>query len=198
VIAFIVVAMGAVFAWGYSAYFAAPTGSESGGGAIPTATALNDEDRFIATNTPAPPTSTPQVSVRATEEVGEGREDSESGDSPGRVTISYPTITTTADTVPVDGVDSGGTVDEGSADDGEGIEASGENRSYSFFASAELDLLIVVDNVIVWQSPLGEGQSTGYLTGTSFVVSISGADSIAVLDGDGNETIVEGPEFTLP
>jgi cytoskeletal protein RodZ len=201
VIAFIVVAMGAVFAWGYSAYFAGPTDPLNGGSAIPTATALGDEDRFIATSTAAPPTSTPEATAEAS--AASGNDDSssdEGGESRGRVTISYPTVTTTADTLPVDGLDE--SADGGTADDGELIEApdvaDGEGRSYSFYATSDVDLLIVVDNVIVWQQPLVEGQATGYLTGSSFVVSIDGADSIAVIDGDGVETVVSGPEFTLP
>lgn len=194
VIAFIVVAMGAVFAWGYSAYFAAPAGSGTNGGSVPTATALNDEDRFIATNTPAPPTSTPAATARATEAVRQESGNPGSDITPGRVTISYPTVTTTANTIPVEGEDA---IADGQVAEAPDV-ADGEDRSYSFYAVAELDLLIVVDNVIVWQSPLGEGQSTGYLTGTKFVVSVTGAESIAVLDGDGTEILYEGPEFTLP
>jgi len=63
---------------------------------------------------------------------------------------------------------------------------------------SDVDLLIVVDQVVVWQQPLVAGQATGYLTGSSFVVSISGADSIVVLDGSGTESTKYGPEFTLP
>jgi cytoskeletal protein RodZ len=199
VIAFIVVAMGAVFAWGYSAYFAGPTDPANGGGAIPTATALGDEDRFIATSTAAPATSTPEATAEAVT-TGSSADDAGDGESRGRVTMSYPTVTTTAEAQPVDGLDE--SPDDGTADDGEVIESSdsaiGEDRSYSFYATSDVDLLIVVDNVIVWQQPLSEGQATGYLTGSSFVISIDGADSIAVIDGDGVETVVSGPEFTLP
>ena len=202
VIAFIVVAMGAVFAWGYSAYFAGPTDPVSGG-AIPTATQLGDEDRFIATSTAAPATSTPQATTQATtaddNDTSSGTDSGDAG-SRGRVTISYPTVTTTADTLPVEGLETQS--DDGAANDGQVIEvpdsANGEDRSYSFYATSDIDLLIVVDNVTVWQQPLSEGQATGYLTGSSFVVSIDGADSIVVLDGDGVETVESGPEFTLP
>lgn len=199
VIAFIVVAMGAVFAWGYSAYFASPADT-GGGGVIPTATALGDEDRFIATSTAAPPTNTPVVTVGANALVTQQSADSGSTQAEDRVTMSYPTITTTADSIPIEGDNSSGTI--GEVRDGESAEdsttADGQDRSYSFYAIADVDLLVVVDNVIVWQQPLGKDQATGYLTGSSFVVSISGADAIAVIDGDGVETIVESDEFTLP
>lgn len=198
VIAFIVVAMGAIFAWGYSAYFAAPTGSESGGGAIPTATALNDEDRFIATNTPAPPTETQVTIVGATEPPSAEVDSVDTSGSSGRGTLSYPTATAAANMQPIGDDDSIDEAGEGTVDDGEVSTSVGEEQSFSFYATADVDLLIVVDNVIVWQQPLAQGQVTGYLTGSSFVVSISGAESIAVLDGDGGETIMDGPEFTLP
>jgi hypothetical protein len=42
------------------------------------------------------------------------------------------------------------------------------------------------------------GQSTGYLSGSSFVVSLTGADSIMVIDGQNNETTYTDTQFTLP
>ena len=188
VIAFVVVAMGAMFAWGYSAYFAGADPNGSGqNSSISTATPLNDEERFIATNTPVPPTNTPAATTAPTT-----RSTTSSGSS--RTTIVYPTTTTTPASISIDDGTSNGA---GQIDDGQSAAANGE-RSYSFYAIAETDLLIVVDNVVQWQQPLGPGQATGYLTGSSFVVSISGADSIVVLDGNGVENTYNGPQFTLP
>lgn len=179
VIAFVVVAMGAMFAWGYSAYFAGAGPESIAPGPVATATQLGDEDRFIATNTPVPPTNTaiPATTVAASEE--------SDGD---RVQISYPTITTTAEVITIDpAVD---VVEDDSSADGV--------YSYSFYAISDVDLLIVVDNVIVWEQPLGATQVTGYLTGSTFVVSVSEPGALVVLDGTANETIMEVTEFTLP
>ena len=115
-----------------------------------------------------------------------------------RLQIKYPTVTTTPESIS----DAGSNDSDGSSGQidarGNAPEVSEGEQSYSFYAITEVDLLVVVDNVIVWQQPLGAGQATGYLTGTSFVVSISGADSIIVLDGNGEETVKSGSEFTLP
>jgi hypothetical protein len=147
---------------------------------------LNDEERFIATNPPVPPTNTPAATTAPTTK-------STTASGSNRTTILYPTTTTTPESVSIDNGGSSGTdqINDGQA------AANGE-RSYSFYAIAETDLLIVVDNVVQWQQPLGAGQATGYLTGSSFVVSISGADSIVVLDGNGVENTYSGPQFTLP
>jgi len=183
VIAFVVVAMGAMFAWGYSAYFAGAGPESIAPGPVATATQLGDEDRFIATNTPVPPTNTaiPATTVAATEE--------SDGD---RVQISYPTITTTAEVITID---QGDEVTEERADDDANADGI---HSYSFYAISDVDLLIVVDNVIVWEQPLGATQVTGYLAGSSFVVSVSEPGALVVLDGTANETIMDVTEFTLP
>jgi cytoskeleton protein RodZ len=189
VIAFVVVAMGAMFAWGYSAYFAGANSSTNPTGVVPTATQLNDEERFIATNTPVPPTNTPVPTVAVTEKATSAADDS------NRLQIKYPTTTTTPESITLDNGYSGN-ADSGQVDQAP-ITANGE-QSYSFYAVTDVDLLIVVDQVVVWQQPLLAGQATGYLTGSSFVVSISGADSITVLDASGNSTEMTAPEFTLP
>lgn len=189
VIAFVVVAMGAMFAWGYSAYFAGNDNLQAGPGAVPTATQLSDEERFVATSTPLPPTNTP-VATAVT---------SRAASDSNRFQIKYPTVTTTPESI------SGGSESRESDGSSGQIDARGDapevadgEQSYSFYAITEVDLLVVVDNVIVWQQPLGAGQATGYLTGSSFVVSISGAESIMVLDGNGQETVETRAEFTLP
>jgi len=194
VIAFIVVAMGAMFAWGYSAYFAGPENIQGANGAVPTATQLGDEERFIATSTAVPPTNTPLATESAT---------SDATTDPNRLQIQYPTVTTTPESISFDGVSSGrsiGDSDSGTIQEGDVNTTAQQNgeRSYSFYAITDVDLLIVVDNVVVWQQPLGAGQATGYLTGSSFVVSVTGAESIMVIDGNGAETVMAGPEFTLP
>jgi hypothetical protein len=113
--------------------------------------------------------------------------------------MKYPTVTTTPESISLDNGYSGNS--DGQADSNQ-IDQAPVNQngdlSYSFYAVTDVDLLIVVDQVVVWQQPLVAGQATGYLTGSSFVVSISGADSIVVLDGSGTETTMSGPEFTLP
>jgi cytoskeletal protein RodZ len=190
VIAFIVVAMGAMFAWGYSAYFAGSDPNSIRTGAVPTATQLGDELRFIATNTAVPATNTPPATVAATAANG--------GINRGQ--MQYPTATATAEAITFgngssDNADGPGTVDQLGQD---GNADTGVDHSYSFFATSDVDLLIVVDNVIVWQQPLVAGQATGYLTGSSFVVSINGADTISVIDGNGAESTMAGPEFSLP
>lgn len=186
VIAFVVVAMGAMFAWGYSAYFAGDTPEPTLTGAVPTATQLGDEDRFIATNTPVPPTNTP---VPPTEEPTKGK------DSTDRVQITYPTTTTTAEVVTLDGEDEDSVETEADTDDGTGDAVE---RSFNFYAVSDVDLLIVVDNVVVWEMPLPATGVTGYFTGTSFVVSASEPGAVWIIDGDGNETIMETTEITLP
>lgn len=184
VIAFILVAMGAMFAWGYSAYFAGSQNAGGGPGVVPTATQLGDEERFIATSTPVPPTNTPIATTPAASDTN-------------RLQIQYPTVTTTPESITLDGSSSSGeNSDVRQIQETDSDEAG--DRSYSFYAITDVDLLIVVDNVIVWQQPLGAGQATGYLTGASFVVSVTGADSIMVIDGNGAETVREGSEFTLP
>jgi hypothetical protein len=116
-------------------------------------------------------------------------------DDSNRLQIKYPTTTTTPESITLDNGYSGN-ADSGQVDQAP-ITANGE-QSYSFYAVTDVDLLIVVDQVVVWQQPLLAGQATGYLTGSSFVVSISGADSITVLDASGNSTEMTAPEFTLP
>ena len=188
VIAFVVVAMGAMFAWGYSAYFAGANEGPPGGRVIATATPLNDEERFIATNTPVPPTSTPDATAEPTK----------TATGSNRTTILYPTTTTTPESATLEDGSRAG--DEGQVSEigsNEPSDVDGEH-SYSFYAVTDVDLLIVVDNVVVWEQPLAAGQATGFLTGSSFVVSFSGADSIAVIDGNGEETIYDTTEFTLP
>lgn len=184
VIAFILVAMGAMFAWGYSAYFAGSQNAGGGPGVVPTATQLGDEERFIATSTPVPPTNTPIATTPAASDTN-------------RLQIQYPTVTTTPESITLDGSSSSGENSDVRQIQETDSDESGD-RSYSFYAITDVDLLIVVDNVIVWQQPLGAGQATGYLTGASFVVSVTGADSIMVIDGNGAETVREGSEFTLP
>ncbi|MDQ2683243.1 MAG: helix-turn-helix domain-containing protein [Chloroflexota bacterium] len=208
VIAFVVVAMGAMFAWGYSAYFAGNDPESNLPGAVATATQLGDEDRFIPTNTPVPPTNTPIPPTEEPEETEPSRdndqdrdnEDEEDGD---RVQISYPTRTASADDEDVVTLD-GGNADEGDesspdeqSDAGEDSDPSG-NTSYNFYAMSDVDLLIVVDNVVVWEMPLPATGVTGYLTGESFVVSVSEPGALVVIDGDGDETIMDATEFTLP
>ena len=181
VIAFIVVAMGAIFAWGYSAYFNGGSAGR-GLGIVATATPLNDEDRFVPTSTAVPPTNTPAPTEEATRD-----ED--------RVQIAYPTASVTAETVTLDGGESeSSTIDDGESDE----TGDAASTSYSFYTDFDIDLLVVVDNVVVWQQPLGAGQSTGYLTGSSFVVSMSGADKIWVISGDGSGVEITENDFTLP
>jgi len=123
VIAFVVVAMGAMFAWGYSAYFAAGEPGTNGPGVVATATQLVDEDRFIATDTPVPPTNTPipatAVPTRA-------------APSNDQVQITYPTATKAADVVTLD--DSTNQADEDSGDETPIDEDSGGERAYKFYA----------------------------------------------------------------
>ena len=192
VIAFIVVAMGAVFAWGYSAYFSGDPAGLNAGGVIPTATALNDEERFIATSTALPVTNTPVASEpTATTSVADGN----------RLQITYPTATLTPETITIDegSATSDGEVTEGgTGDTAEATTTANEPTSYSFYTDNDIDLLIVIDNVVVWNSPLGVGQSTGYLSGSTFVVSIDGADYITVIDGSGEAVEIAKSEFTLP
>jgi cytoskeletal protein RodZ len=188
VIAFVVVAMGAMFAWGYSAYFAGNETPGTNNLVVATATQLNDDERFIATDTPVPPTNTPLPPT--IEPTKDNDDDDKESDS---VQISYPTVTTTAEVVTIDEIDET-TSDE---DDSSGDEISGE-RSYNFYAVADVDLLIVVDNVVVWEMPLPALEVTGFLTGETFVVSVSEPSSLYVIDGEGNETLIEATEFTLP
>ena len=198
VIAFVVVAMGAMFAWGYSAYFASAELDQTNSGAVATATPLGDEERFIATSTPVPPTQTPAATFAVTRST-DAQSSPES--EPGRLQIQYPTVTTTPESITLDSGARNGSDSTSTSDGSNQIDRSTDlqgERSYSFYAVMDVDLLIVVDSVIVWQQPLAAGQATGYLTGASFVVSISGADSIAVLDGNGGETTMTSSEFTLP
>jgi cytoskeletal protein RodZ len=188
VIAFVVVAMGAMFAWGYSAYFA---GNEPQGnlpGAVATATQLNDEERFIASSTPVPPTAT------AIPPTSEPTQDGSSSGSGAGVTISYPTPSTTAEVITLDE----GEADEDSANATEDDDSASGERSFNFYAVNDVELLIVVDNVIVWQSTLPATSVTGYFTGESFVVSVDDPSSLVYIDGEGGETFAEASDFTLP
>lgn len=208
VIAFVVVAMGAMFAWGYSAYFAGAGSEANLPGAVATATQLGDEDRFIPTNTAVPPTNTPIPPTEEPRDSGQGNDrarDDENSDSGDRVQISYPTTTASADdgnddVVTLDGSASGEEappVEEGNNDTTSASEPAGES-SFSFYAVSDVDLLIVVDNVVVWEMPLPATGVTGYLTGESFVVSVSEPGALVVIDGNGNETMMDTTEFTLP
>ena len=192
VIAFIVVAMGAVFAWGYSAYFNTDPAGPGGAGSVPTATALNDEERFIATSTALPVTNTPVASAPTATK--------EATSSGGRVQIAYPTATLTPESITLDGSeeDDGEVIDEGAGESTEADIGAGESISFSFYTESDIDLLIVIDNVVVWNSPLGAQQSTGYLSGSTFVVSLSGAEYITVIDGSGDAIDIAKTEFTLP
>lgn len=183
VIAFVVVAMGAMFAWGYSAYFAPGAEPGTNDPVIATATQLNDDERFIATDTPVPPTNT-AIPATSTPEA----------DDDDSVQISYPTVTTTAEVVTMDEIDEEDS-EAGSGDTGDVVSTE---RSYNFYAVADVDLLIVVDNVVVWEMPLPAMEITGFFTGETFVVSVSEPSSIYVIDGEGNETLIEATEFTLP
>jgi cytoskeletal protein RodZ len=184
VIAFVLVAMGAAFVWGYSAYFAGGQSNGNAINAVPTATPLGDEERFIATSTavPATVTATAPAPIEATQPA-------ESGADGSRVTMSYPTEASTSETTMM------GSVDEASPD---GETDAGGMVAYSFYALTDVDLLVVADNNTVWNETLYAGQSTGYLSGSSFVVSLTGADSIMVIDGQNNETTYTDTQFTLP
>ena len=155
VIAFVVVAMGAMFAWGYSAYFAGADRLDAPG-AVPTATQLSDEERFIATNTPVPPTNTPAVTAVPTKQAT-------SASDSNRVQINYPTVTTTPESITFDNGNSGSSDGQsGSSQIDQAPQNANGDRSYSFYAVTDVDLLIVVDQVVVWQQPLVAGQATGY------------------------------------
>jgi len=182
VIAFVLVAMGAAFVWGYSAYFAGGQSNGNAINAVPTATPLGDEERFIATSTAVPATATAPAQAEATQPA-------ESEADSSRVTMSYPTEQSNGDMMTM------GNVDEASPDD---ATIAGGMVAYSFYALTDVDLLVVADNNTVWNETLYAGQSTGYLSGSSFVVSLTGADSIMVIDGQDNETTYTDTQFTLP
>jgi cytoskeletal protein RodZ len=204
VIAFVLVAMSAAFVWGYSAYFGGAQGNPNANGVVATATQLGDEERFIATSTLPPATNTPQA-----EATRKATAITLSGSATETPVASEPTITnggvislTGDDQVTPDDA-STGNVDENSNDstgESTSIDAAnqGDEVAYSFYTDQDVNLIVVVDNTIAWNTTLYAGTSTGYLRGHSFVVSITGADSIIVIDGQNVAETYYQTEFTLP
>jgi len=204
VIAFVLVAMSAAFVWGYSAYFGGAEDNGPNENVVATATQLGDEERFIATSTPAPATRTPQ-----TDATKKATAITLTGSASETPTTSEPTIAnggvislTGDEETPVED----GTVQDvdenpdDSTSDGTSIDASsqGEEVAYSFYTDQDVDLLVVVDNSVAWNTTLYAGQSTGYLRGTSFVVSLTGGNSIIVINGESVAETYYQTEFTLP
>ncbi|HRA47742.1 MAG TPA: hypothetical protein PK819_06720, partial [Thermomicrobiales bacterium] len=149
-----------------------------------------DEERFIATSTAIPPTNTPkpEATRRPTDvPTAEGTGNNSSGNS---VSIGQDdAIAEATATAVISSTGNGGSID---------ADNSAQDVSYSFYTDVDVDLLVVVDNNIVWNTTLYAGQSTGYLTGKAFVVSLTGADSIIVIDGSSNAETINATEFTLP
>jgi cytoskeletal protein RodZ len=198
VIAFVLVAMSAAFVWGYSAYFGGDNANGPATGVVATATPLEDEQRFIATSTPPPPTEAPKAD-------GTKKATAISlGAAPTETSTAAPTTIANGDVVSLTGDDQEATVEnqpvDNSADEGGSIDASssGAEVSYSFYTDQDVELIVVVDNNIAWNATLYAGTSTGYLRGHSFVVSITGADSIIVIDGSSVAETYYETEFTLP
>lgn len=207
VIAFVLVAMSAAFVWGYSAYFGGADANGPGTNVVPTATQLGDEERFIATSTAAPPTATPksEATKQATTVTMSGSQGTSDETTPDDAqptvvnggVISLDGNSSTTDEQPLDDVEEGPTEDTSGSTS---IDASnqGEEVSYSFYTDVDIDLLVVVDNSIAWNTTLYAGTSTGYLKGKNFVVSLNGGESIMVIDGSQNGTMYYDQEFTLP
>ena len=194
VIGFIVVMMGVIFAWGYSAYVATPDGTELTQ-APPTATAISEDDRFIPSPTSAPPTATATATLEEpTQEPTTDDANSVSGTSNEGQQIRLATQTATAEPVEITlGDDSS----DDPADDSVAVSASGE-QSFSFYAPADVTLTVVADNVVLWDGPLGAGNSTGFLPGTDFVVTFDGSDELLVIREDSSQFTIEGPTVNLP
>ena len=192
VIGFIVVMMGVIFAWGYSAYVATPGGTDLTQ-APPTATAISEDDRFIPSPTSAPPTATATATREEPTEEPVAEEDAAAPSSGGQQ-IRLATQTATAEPVEITlGDDSDDAANEESVAVSEGGEVA-----FSFYAAEDVTLTVVADNVVLWEGPLGAGNSTGYLPGTNFVVTFSGADELLVIREDSSQFTIDGPTVNLP
>lgn len=207
VIGFIVVMMGVIFAWGYSAYVATPNDPDLTQ-SPPTVTTVSEDDRFIPSPTPVSPTATRESdgASRGSVGSGDGDEPSEEEVTPdGEIVLA--TLTATAEPVEItfggeaDGAGEDDDTGDLSLDDGGAAAEEGdaaENRRFSFYTTSDVTLTVVVDNVVQWDGKLGAGSETSYLSGETFLVTFSGADVLYAVDGAGVQQELTGPTVELP
>jgi cytoskeletal protein RodZ len=203
VIGFIVVMMGVIFAWGYSAYVATPNDT-SLTQSPPTVTRTSDDDRFIPSPTPVSPTVTREVDIEPASNLD--AEDAADDETVPDGEIVLATLTATAEPVEIT---FGGSGDENAAEgDGSGelslgtddsaLDGTAEDRRFSFYSETDITLTVVVDNVVQWEGNLAAGSETSYLSGDSFLVTFSGTDVLYAVDGTGESQEITGPTAEIP
>ena len=206
VIGFIVVMMGVIFAWGYSAYVATPNDT-SLTQSPPTVTRTSDDDRFIPSPTPISPTATREADEEPAGNLDAVTEDEATNEETlpdGEIVLA--TLTATAEPVEITFGGSG----DGVATDGDesgdlslGVndtdtEGTAEDRRFSFYTETDVTLTVVVDNIVQWEGTLAAGSETSYLSGESFLVTFSGADVLYAVDGTGETQVITGPTAEIP
>ena len=202
VIGFIVVMMGVIFAWGYSAYVASP-GDTALTQSPPTVTTVSEDDRFIPSPTPVAPTATAEKDVSTGNLSSNGDDAADDEDVPdGEIVLA--TLTATAEPVEItfggsDDADSADGSDNSSLDTdaAEGSERD-EDRRFSFYTDTNVTLTVVVDNTVQWEGTLVAGAETPYLSGGTFLVTFSGAETLYAVDGAGEAREITGPTAEIP
>ena len=215
VIGFIVVIMGVIFAWGYSAYVASPN-DVSLTQSPPTVTRESDDDRFIPSQTPVVQTATRKADDGAAVDATSSASDSKGQEADSNDDIEAPsgeivlaTLTATAEPVEITlgGAPQNDSEDATTPDDESdraqsardaGEPDTGTILSYSFYTETDVTISVVVDNVLVWEGALAAGRETNFLSGTSFLVTFSGADVLYAVDGEGNSQEISGPTAEIP
>ena len=200
VIGFIVVMMGVIFAWGYSAYVA-PPGDAALTQSPPTVTTVSEDDRFIPSPTPVAPTATQERDEPTGNLSSDGGDDAADEEDVPDGEIVLATLTATAEPVEItfggaDGADeSGDSSLDTAARDGNDRD---EDRRFSFYTEADVTLTVVVDNTVQWEGTLVAGAETPYLSGGTFLVTFSGADTLYAVDGAGEAKEITGPTAEVP
>jgi len=196
IISFAVVLSAIIFAWVYSAFVAQPDIDLTPTAAVPTATPF-DTDIPVPTRAPTevPPTAVPTEAPEPTQTGNAGSRESSSEDGQSR--------------------DRGGDNQRGAAEPEETVEAvatedaveeeaaapdidPAELTSIMVTANDSIYVTIVADGVVLYDSNLAAGESTGYITGNTFEVTTSWGEQTMFTDACGADFVMgyESGEMT--
>jgi cytoskeletal protein RodZ len=195
IIAFLVVMSAIVFAWLYSAYFnpsaAVPTAPEI----VATVTPVSNDALVMPTETPAPPTNTPEP-TSTPKPTRTPQPTAEPTDPPVAETVPEEDQTLAADSAAEEEVIPEETVEEEPTE----TEMTGsltlyfENR-----ADYAIDLYVTADGAEAYCCSLEPGEQTDWYSADSFYVTTSDGNALWITKDDGDPAFMMGMvEFPLP
>jgi cytoskeleton protein RodZ len=161
IIAFTLIAGAVLLAWLYSAYFNAPSNPPQVIGLEPTVTPVGDDAIYVPSPTPLVPTSTPTPEPSPTPTI-----------TPTPEVTNTPEAQEQTETIESTSQTSGSvSIDETSPD----LPAALPEDQAAIRVTALTDLWIEIaaDGVLLYQGPLQQGQSTGWVAGEKFTVNTS-------------------------